>query len=131
MGQDRQDYTHNGRDQQQTVSRDIVDWLRVEHNLDKPGKKLESPLNLDSDSFVAEVKKRRGRKNPLTAAALRSLHDEYTRTIEPARALAPEAQRLEHEISDLVNQAYDLTPDEVDLMWKTAPPRMPIQQKRP
>jgi hypothetical protein len=26
----------------------------------------------------------------------------------------------------VVNQAYTLTPAEVDLMWKTAPPRMPI-----
>jgi len=33
---------------------------------------------------------------------------------------------LECKISNLVNQAYGLTPDEVELMWKTAPPRMPI-----
>jgi hypothetical protein len=29
-------------------------------------------------------------------------------------------------LSDLVNQAYGLTPAEIELMWKTAPPRMPI-----
>jgi hypothetical protein len=29
-------------------------------------------------------------------------------------------------LSDLVNAAYGLTPDEVALMWATAPPRMPI-----
>ena len=28
--------------------------------------------------------------------------------------------------SDLVNQAYGLTPTEIDLMWKTAPRRMPV-----
>ena len=32
---------------------------------------------------------------------------------------------LERTLSDLVNQAYGLTPTEIDLMWKTAPPRMP------
>ena len=32
-------------------------------------------------------------------------------------------------LSDLLNQAYGLTPEEVDLMWKTAPPRMPISRK--
>jgi hypothetical protein len=37
-----------------------------------------------------------------------------------------EAQKLEHRLSDLVNQAYQLTPEEIDLMWRTAPPRMPI-----
>ena len=82
--------------------------------------------NLDSDAFVAEVKKLRGKKNPLSVAALRSLRDEHARTIEPARIQAAEALNLERQISDLVNEAYGLTPDEVALMWKTAPPRMPI-----
>ncbi len=111
---------------QQTTCRNILDWLRVEHDIEKPGKKLASSLDLDSDAFVAEVKKRRGRKNPLTAAALRNLRDEYVRSIDPARALAGEALRLEQEINNLVNEAYGLTPEEIDLMWKTAPPRMPI-----
>lgn len=35
---------------------------------------------------------------------------------------------LEHRTSDLVNQAYGLTPEEIDLMWKTAPPRMPFSR---
>ena len=54
------------------------------------------------------------------------MRDEYTRTIEPARTLATETLNLERTLSDLVNQAYGLTPAEIDLMWKTAPPRMPI-----
>jgi hypothetical protein len=29
---------------------------------------------------------------------------------------------LEHRLSDLVNAAYGLTPEEVRLMWDTAPP---------
>ncbi|WP_160299517.1 hypothetical protein [Leptolyngbya iicbica] len=33
---------------------------------------------------------------------------------------------LEHRISSLVNQAYGLTPEEIDLMGQTAPPRMPF-----
>ncbi len=62
---------------------------------------------------------------PQTAAGLKALRDEYVRSIEPARKLAAEAVKLEHEINDLVNAAYGLTPDEIALMWKTAPPRMP------
>ena len=54
------------------------------------------------------------------------MRDEYTRTIEPARAIAAETLALERILSDLVNHAYGLTPAETDLMWKTAPPRMPI-----
>jgi hypothetical protein len=54
------------------------------------------------------------------------LRDEYTFTIEPVRALAAETSNLERILSDLVNQAYALTPAEIELMWKTAPPRIPI-----
>jgi hypothetical protein len=50
----------------------------------------------------------------------------YIRTIEPARALAAETLKLERTLSDLVNQAYGLTPAEIELLWKTAPSRMPI-----
>ena len=110
------------------MPRRVLDWLRTEHEIHKPSLKLQSLTDLASDAFVAEVKKLRGKKNPLSVAALRSLRDEYTRTIEPARIQAAEALNLERQISDLVNEAYGLTPDEVALMWKTAPPRMPIPQ---
>jgi hypothetical protein len=68
----------------------------------------------------------RGRKQPLTAAGEKRLREEYTRTIVPARAIAAEMLTLERKLSDLVNEAYGLTPEEIALMWKTAPPRMPI-----
>lgn len=111
---------------QHETTRVVLDWLRVEHEIEKPTQKLQSPTGLDSDAFVAEVKKLRGKSRPLSAAGLKSLRDEYTRTIEPARAKEAEALKLEHEISDLVNEAYGLTPDEIALMWQTAPPRMPF-----
>jgi hypothetical protein len=72
------------------------------------------------------VKRIRGKKNLLSAAALKNLRDEHARTIEPARVQAAEALKLERQLSDLVNEAYGLTPDEVALLWETAPPRMPF-----
>ena len=114
------------RKTQEELRMDLLDWLRLEYEIDKLSKKIQAITNLDSDAFVAEVKRLRGKKNPLSVVALRSLRDEYTRTIEPARVQAAEALNLERQISDLVNEAYGLTPDEVALMWQTAPPRMPI-----
>ena len=111
--------------QQRTSFRDLLDWLRIEHTVEKPSIKLQNPVGLDTDTFVAEVKKARGKAKSLTPAALKSLRDAYTDQIEPARARAHEAQILEAKISDLVNAAYGLTPAEVKLMWRTAPPRMP------
>lgn len=109
-----------------STRRDIHDWLRMEHEIAEPSTKLQGPTDLDSDGFVAEVKRIRGKKKPLSLAALRSLREEHERTILPAQTLAREAQGLERKLSDLVNAAYDLTPEEVRLMWETAPPRMPI-----
>ena len=85
-----------------------------------------TPIDLDSDAFVAEVKKVRGKQKPLSAAALKHLRDEHAATIDPARVFSVEALTLERELSDLVNAAYHLTPAEVALMWQTAPPRMPL-----
>jgi hypothetical protein len=110
----------------QGTCRTVLDWLRVEHDIAKPSLKLQAPLDLDCDALIAEVKKVRGKKKALTAGALKSLRDEYARTIEPARKLAAEALALEHKVSDLVNEAYGLTPAEIRLLWDTAPPRMPI-----
>jgi hypothetical protein len=112
--------------QRDAIRRELLDWLRVEFQIEKPNQKLADPLNLDADSFIAEVKKTRGRNRPLTVASLRSLREEYARSIEPLRPLGAEVVALERQISDLVNSAYGLTPEEVALMWRTAPPRMPI-----
>jgi hypothetical protein len=79
-----------------------------------------------SSCWLAQVKRIWGKKLRLTAAGVHALRDEYTGTIEPARALAAGTLKLERTLSDLVNQAYGLTPAEIELLWKTAPPRMPI-----
>ena len=113
------------RTQQDTIHR-LLDWLKVEHNVVDPGTTIQSCVNLNNDTFVNEIRKARGKKNPLSLAALRNLRDEHTRTILPAQALAREALDLERKISDLVNEAYGLTEEEIELMWETAPPRMPI-----
>jgi hypothetical protein len=111
---------------QQQAQRTLLGWLRVAYEIEKPSTKLLAVADLDSDTWVGEVKRIRGKKLPLTAAGVQGLREEYTRSIEPARALAVETWKLERALSDLVNQAYGLTPAEIELMWKTAPPRMPI-----
>ena len=116
---------------QQQTQRALLDWVRVEYEIGKPSSKLLSAADLDSDSWVAGVKRIRGKKRPLTAAGLHALREEYVRTIAPTRALAAETLILERSLSDLINQAYGLTPAEIALMWQTAPPRMPIPPPEP
>ncbi len=98
----------------------------MEYGIEKPSNKLLTLAELDSNTWVSEVKRIRGKKQPLPSAGLHALRDEYTRTLEPARALVAETLALERTLSDLVNQAYALTPAEIALIWQTAPPPMPI-----
>jgi hypothetical protein len=43
----------------------------------------------------------------------------------PVRGGRDEAAKLEQRLANLVNEAYGLMPEEVELLWVTAPPRMP------
>jgi len=47
----------------------------------------------------------------------------------PRQQRQAEALRLERRLADLVNQAYGLTSEEIDLLWRTAP-RMPVGGRR-
>jgi hypothetical protein len=111
--------------QRSEAAKTLLDWLRVEHEIETPGRRLEAPFELTSDELVAEVRKRRGKKG-LSAAALKNLREEHAATVEPMRRRLAESEELERRLADLVHEAYGLTPEEVDLMWRTAPPRMPV-----
>ena len=54
---------------QQQTQRTLLDWLRMEYAIEKPSNKLLAAADLDSDTWVAEVKRIRGKKQPLTAAS--------------------------------------------------------------
>ena len=115
----------------QEAYRDVIDWLLVEQGIEKPGQKLEDFASIDADAFIQEVKKRKpksaGGLMPAALKAVRQVYSDYAPEIQSCKT---EALTLEHRLSDLVNQAYGLTPEEIDLMWKTAPPRMPINRYR-
>lgn len=108
------------------TGQEIVDWLRHEVGVEKPSEALAAPHTLDADGFVAAVRAALPKKQRLSAAQIQELKREHGATIEPARLAAAEALQLERRLSDLVNAAYGLTPEEVQLMWDTAPPRMPF-----
>lgn len=111
----------------QQTYRDISDWLKSEQNIDKLGQKLEKFNQLTQEEFITEIKKRKPKsEQALNVTALRAVKEVYNEYTPIINARQIEAQKLEHRLSDLVNQAYQLTPEEIDLMWRTAPPRMPI-----
>jgi Eco57I restriction-modification methylase len=105
--------------------RAILDSLRMEFGVEKPSLKLQDVANLAEDALLAEVQKARRRKGSLGAAQLKALKAEHTRRVRPLQVLAAESRHLEQQVAELVNAAYGLTPEEVALMWRTAPPRMP------
>lgn len=113
----------------QEATHDILDWLHLEHGIEKPGNKLSDFAKLSLDDFLKEVRKRRPKATGgLGPKLLKELKDAYNDYALPIQNRRIEGLALEHRISDLVNSAYGLTPEEIDLVWKTAPPRMPFQK---
>lgn len=110
----------------QTATRTVSDWLRFEFKLDKLNTALANPSALDADAFVTAVRRGLPKKRELTGQDINKLMREHAATIEPALQARAEIFALERRLSDLVNEAYGLTPEEVQLMWRTAPPRMPF-----
>jgi hypothetical protein len=107
----------------------LLDWLCTEFEVQEPGKRLENVVGLDLEAFVDEVRKRRPKTaKKLTPAALKDLRNGYEEQISPLHQDKAEAVELERKISDLVNSAYGLTEDEVVVLWKTAPPHMPLHR---
>ncbi len=99
-------------------------------DISKPSQKLRDVATLDEDALAAEVQKARGKK-PLSVAQVKALKDEHVRRVTPLQALAAEARQLEQRVAELVNAAYGLTAEEVALLWRTAPPRMPGEPPAP
>jgi Eco57I restriction-modification methylase/TaqI-like C-terminal specificity domain len=113
--------------------RDVLDWMQSRFGIDKLGQKLERFATLSEAEFLTELRKRIPHKgktgDSLGVAGQKEMKQFYGDYALPMQTRNREILQLEHQISDLVNQAYGLTPEDIDLMWRTAPPRMPIQRR--
>jgi hypothetical protein len=108
------------------ATRELLTWLRLELAVDKPGQKLEAFADLSADALVAEVRKRRPKGSArLTPPAITELIATHRHYAEAEQARAARLRGLERRLSDLVVQSYQLSEDEIELLWRTAPPRMP------
>lgn len=86
--------------------------------------KLETYWQLDTKALEAEV--RRAGAGVLTAAARRLLAEEHARQVAQLRPLQAKIRQLEIKLQHLVFDLYGLTPEEVQLLRTTAPPRDPL-----
>lgn len=103
----------------------LADWLHHEIGLNKLPAALTQASGLDSDSFVAAVRAALPKRSGITPSRLAQLRAAFADTAESARAARATSQSDERTLSDIVNRAYGLTPADIALMWRTAPPRMP------
>jgi hypothetical protein len=112
--------------QNQAATHEVLAWLKAELAIFPPGNTLSDFTSLDTDTFIAAVRKRIPKASGgLGPKQVKALHEVYHDYAQPIQIRDAEAMKLEAHLSDLVHQAYKLTPDEIELMWRTAPPRMP------
>lgn len=113
-------------------SQELLGWLRLEFGVEHAGRGLECFVDRTAEAFIAEVRRGRGkgaiRLSPKDVAALTAAFSEYAPSL---RQIDAAVARVERRLADLINEAYGLTPAEVELLWRTAPPRMPIQPPAP
>ncbi|WP_423226246.1 Eco57I restriction-modification methylase domain-containing protein [Candidatus Amarolinea aalborgensis] len=117
------------KQQNQAAMSEVLAWLAAEFGVTTPGQVLEAFAESDEASFIQQVRARRPKgESRLSPAAVGELTRVYRQYVPPPRAGAAESVRLESRLAELVNTAYGLTPDEVALLWRTAPPRMPVSR---
>lgn len=108
---------------------DLLDWIKTEMAVEKPGNMLSDAASITSDDFLAEIRKRRPKgASKLGVGDVKRIREAYNEIVPDMRNRNAEILKHEHRLSDLVNEAYGLTPEEIELMWKTAPPRMPFSR---
>lgn len=111
--------------QQRESTAAIHDYLRIEHQIESPGQVLSDLASLDSDAFIAAIKARRPKKPALSVAGLKQLRDTYASEVAPIRELRAQALQHERALAAAVHDAWGLTPDDLELLRASAPPRMP------
>lgn len=104
----------------------IADWIAHTFDPKTIPPTLREASKLDSDGFVAAVRAALPKRQGLTPTQLRQLRDAFAESTEPARAARNELMAHERKLAAMVERAYGLTDEEVALMWRTAPPRMPL-----
>ncbi|WP_291847491.1 Eco57I restriction-modification methylase domain-containing protein [Bradyrhizobium sp.] len=100
-------------------------WLRHQVGLISPKQIARVQRAVDSDDFVSAIRDSLPKRRNISSNEMTHLATEYAEAIVPLQNRRADVFRVENELSHLVNSAYGLTPDEVQLMWHTAPPRMP------
>lgn len=113
------------RDKEATFS----EWLKLTFDLEKLPMATERLARLSETDALATALSAFPRKSQPGAADLVRIKKQVQETISPAHTEWFEIQSLERELSDLVNAAFGLTEEDVALMWRTAPPRMPFYPK--
>nr|WP_232843051.1 Eco57I restriction-modification methylase domain-containing protein [Allopontixanthobacter confluentis] len=104
----------------------MEDWIDQTFQPKKLPPALRESSKFDSDGFVAAVKAALPKRQGLTPTQLRQLRDAFADTAEPARNARIELLAYERRLAAMVERAYGLTDEEITLMWRTAPPRMPL-----
>ena len=106
----------------------MLDWILSEFEVQEHGRYLKNFAEFDIKAFIDEVRKRRPKTaRKLTPAVLKDLQAGYAEQIAPIQQYGAEVAMLERKLNDLINAAYGPTPEEIALLWSTAPLRMPLE----
>ena len=70
----------------------LREWYTASLDIARPNRLLLEPVTLSSDEFVEQIRKARGARKPLSAAAVQAVRQEYANTVQPMQAALREAE---------------------------------------
>lgn len=108
------------------LTKSLADWLRLEMDIEPGQTFLKRIVGCNEDAFLAAVRDELPKKRKLTTGDIGRLRATHAEAIQSIQAEKSRIFELEQAISNSVTAAYGLTEEEVQLMRRTAPPRMPF-----
>ncbi len=115
--------THSARHEARHT---LSDWLRVEWGVVDAPTSLAAPFGLSAEAFADAMRKALPKRRKLSVAEVAAIRHAHSQIVAPLAERLRTAAGLERALSAVVNAAYGVTPEEEALIWRTAPPRMPV-----
>lgn len=114
-------------DERACLARELIAALVEQGIIQRESARLRAAFDLDEKAYLREVTKMAN--TPLTRQQ-RTLTTSLRQQKEGrATELASSVAEKERRVAGIVNAAFELTQAEVELMWATAPPRMPVSME--
>jgi len=104
----------------------FLEWLALEIDVVKNLQNVNENAWNDAESLIRLLISRAANNTHLSPKQILRIKDAFHEIMYPGEQFRSQIQEMEKLISNMVMRAYQLDANEVEWIWKSAPPRMPL-----